>query len=111
MQIVAAAKQIIGGLIRIGEIEVVGAYSLFAGKLCLLVVAAQHIDMPRHMIHMPGIGAHFTKHIRRAHAAFRHGGHFQQMNVQVYDRRMLRNAGPVGELDRALADLERLQDI
>ena len=111
MQVVAAAEQVIGGLIRISEIEVVGAIRLFAGKPGLLVVAAQHVDVARHMVHVAGIGAHPAEPVRRAHAALRHSGHFQQMDMQMEDRRVRRDAGLVGEADRPLANLQRLDNV
>ena len=111
MQVVAAAEQVIGGLIRIGEIEVVGAIGLFAGEPGLLVFAAQHVDVARHMVHVAGVGAHRAEQVRRAHAALRHSRHFQEMDMQVEDRRMLRDAGLVREPDRPLANLQRLDDV
>jgi len=72
VQIMAAAEEIIGRLVGIGEVEVVGPDRFFARTLGPLIFAAEHMDMGRHMVHMAGVRAHLAEEVGRAHGALRH---------------------------------------
>ena len=50
MQVVAARHRVVGEWAGIGEKHVVGAHRLVAHEPRLLVVAAQHINVARHMV-------------------------------------------------------------
>ena len=55
----------------VSEIYVVCRYRPLAGDFCLSVLAAQHVDMPRHMVHVPRVRTHRGKGGRRGRRPFR----------------------------------------
>jgi hypothetical protein len=110
-QIVCTCRRVGGERTGVVEIAVVGSDRLPAGDPCLFVFAAQHMDMRGHMVQVAGVRAHRRKGVRRGHRPFRLIRGFKDMDMQMYDRRMVLHSRPLGEADRALAHLERLYHV
>jgi hypothetical protein len=110
-QVVRTGRRIGRERAGISEIDIIRRNSSFAGDPGFLVRAAQHVDMPRHVIHMPRVRAHGRERDRRSRRPFRLVRHFKDMDVQMHERRMRLDASLVSEIDRALANLERLDHV
>jgi hypothetical protein len=111
MKIVTTAQQIARWIVRISEVEIIGANRLLAGDFCLFIVPAQHIDMGGHVIHMSGVRTYRTEYVRRPQRALGHARHFEQMNVQVKNGWVLRRASLIGKPNRALANMQRFERV
>ena len=72
----------------IGKVPVVGGDRPLALEHRLRPVAAEDVDVGRHVLQVARVGQQPPQHIGRVEPALRHGRHFQHMDVQVADARM-----------------------
>ena len=72
----------------IGQVLVVGEDRAFALDHRLRPVAAENVDVRRHVLQVAGVGQQPAQQVGRFEPALRHGRHFQHMDVQVADARM-----------------------
>ena len=94
MEVVAPGRGVEVPVPGIGEIFVVRADRAFALRHGLRIVAAQHIDMRRHVLQVAGVGGKPAQHVGRLQGALRKRRHFQRMDIHVGNAGMSRAAAP-----------------
>ena len=83
VQIMAAGCGVVVIRPRVCKILTIHGNRVFARNPRFLILAAQDINMPRHMVDMPGIRTKSAKAVGRSHCPLRLWRHFQQMYMQV----------------------------
>ena len=111
MQIMAAGCGVVVMRSRVRKIFTIHGNGVFTCNTGLFILPTQNIDMPRHMVNMPGIRTKPAKSVGGVHCLLRLWGHFQQVYMQVQDRRMLGFPRLIRQGDRALADRDGLNGI
>ena len=94
VKVVAASGGVEVPVTGIFQIFVVGRDRAFALRDGLRIVAAEHIDMRRHVLQMARIGGVTAQHVGRLQGALRKRRHFQGVDIHVRNARMYRAALP-----------------
>ena len=111
MQIMAAGCGVVVIGARVCKILTIHGNRVFTRNPGLFILAAQDINMPRHVMDMPGIRTKSPKAIGRSHCPLRLWRHLQQVYMQVQDRWMLGFTQLIRQGNRALANLDGLNGV